>query len=191
MPPQLRAQNAVQIHSRKPPKAKKMGICLCLVILYFNLPMHIAIPAQCHRHSSASLYFVTIFTHPLKIAIFKNLTNYRIRIKIPHHYKIVNLKTSPKTARNCILMPRHYKQFAMEAIRPMPLCTCIQHSGLTECTANIGCSILCWPRAVALMMPSSNQVSSCRAGQHSTGSLGRRWLQSVQEYFWIKNLPCG
>jgi hypothetical protein len=28
--------------------------------------MHIVIPAQCHRHSSASLYFVTIFTHPLK-----------------------------------------------------------------------------------------------------------------------------
>ncbi len=28
----------------KPPK--EMGICLCLVILYFNLPKHIAIPAQ-------------------------------------------------------------------------------------------------------------------------------------------------
>ncbi len=37
-------ENAVQIHSRKPPK--EMGICLCLVILYFNLPKRIAIPAQ-------------------------------------------------------------------------------------------------------------------------------------------------
>jgi hypothetical protein len=47
MPHQLRAQNTVQIHSQKP--LKEMGICLCLVILYFNLPMRIAIPAQCHR----------------------------------------------------------------------------------------------------------------------------------------------
>jgi hypothetical protein len=75
-----------------------------------------------NRHSSASLYFVTIFTHPFKNRIiFKNLTNYCICIKIPHHYKTVNLKTSPKTVRNCILMPHHYKQFAMEAVHPMPL----------------------------------------------------------------------
>jgi hypothetical protein len=108
-------------YTYKPPPKRWVSICLCLVILYFNLPTRIAIPAQCHRRSSASLYFVTIITHPLKIAIFKNLTNYRICIKIPHHYKTVNLKTLPKTVRNCILMPHHYKQFAMEAVHLMPL----------------------------------------------------------------------
>ncbi len=110
------------IHSRKPPK--EMGICLCLVILYFNLPMHIAIPAQCHHKIGIHLHHCILWLFsltPKNCIIFKNLTNYRICIKIPHHYKTAILKTSPKTAHNCILMPHHYNFFAMEAVHPVPL----------------------------------------------------------------------
>jgi hypothetical protein len=96
-------------------------------------------------------------------------------------------------------------QFAMEAIHPAPLR--IQHSGLKECTANIGWLILSIDvalrssnnidsqmdiKAVALMI---NRVSSRRPTINGTGlSAGFHRQQQqqrlVREYFGIKNLPC-
>ncbi len=67
-----------------------MGICLCLVILYFNLPKRIAIPAQCHHKIGiiCITVFCDYFHSPLKHCIlFENLTNRRNCIRTPHQFK--------------------------------------------------------------------------------------------------------